>query len=411
MCNVVSLTTSDISTVFLAMFLLLLSAFLGGKIFEKIKAPKVVGEILGGMILGGSGVGLLFPEFMSSLLNGFPEEGKVLNLLYQLGLVFLMFSSGFNTNITITKKNAKNYGLLFFGATIIPMLAAIPFVDMFYNNFVGSSPNKISFTLVFIISAAITSIPVISKIFFDIEMMNTKYSNMVLTVSTIQDLCLWILLNIAISIIETGKFELVSLFTTTMLTMGLLLFANVIKYFIEKYQLKTQKNVLSVSFLVLFFVIFVLSKLNINIMYSAFIGGYLMRALLPENNKNIANIKDFAFSLFVPIYFALVGVQLDVVHNFSLARFVVFFVIAFGLEFIGTSGIMLFSKFKKKTVISLGITMNARGGPGIVLATTAFAYNIINIEFFTVLILTTMLSSTIAGYWLQHYKEEIKDEG
>ena len=72
---------------------------------------------------------------------------------------------------------------------------------------------------------------------------------------------------------------------------------------------------------------------------------------------------------------------------------------------------MLFSKFKMITKLSLGITMNARGGPGIVLATTAFAYNIINIEFFTVLILSTMLSSTIAGYWLQHYKEKIKNEG
>ena len=49
--------------------------------------------------------------------------------------------------------------------------------------------------------------------------------------------------------------------------------------------------------------------------------------------------------------------------------------------------------------MSFAITMNARGGPGIVLATVAYASNIISIEFFTVLILTTMLSSMIAGYY------------
>ena len=65
---------------------------------------------------------------------------------------------------------------------------------------------------------------------------------------------------------------------------------------------------------------------------------------------------------------------------------------------------MLFTKLKKSTIFNLGVTMNARGGPGIVLATIAFAYNIINIEFFTVLILTTMLSSAIAGYWLRYVK-------
>ena len=49
--------------------------------------------------------------------------------------------------------------------------------------------------------------------------------------------------------------------------------------------------------------------------------------------------------------------------------------------------------------------MNARGGPGIVLATVAYSYEIINIEFFTVLILTTMLSSLIAGYWLRRQQK------
>lgn len=52
--------------------------------------------------------------------------------------------------------------------------------------------------------------------------------------------------------------------------------------------------------------------------------------------------------------------------------------------------------------------MNARGGPGIVLATVAYNYDIINVEFFTVSILTTMLSSLLAGYWLRGQQK--KDE-
>ena len=88
-----------------------------------------------------------------------------------------------------------------------------------------------------------------------------------------------------------------------------------------------------------------------------------------------------------------------------------FFLIAFGTEFIGTFATMLFSKLKKITCVGLGITMNARGGPGIVLATTAYAYNIISVEFFTVLILVTMVSSAVAGCWLRKYRNEIINEG
>ena len=404
-----SLTSGEISVTFLSLFLLLLCSFICGKLFEVIKAPKVVGEIVGGMVLGPSCIALFFPELYSQIFTAYEEQEKILNIFYQLGLSFLMFSSGYNTSINITSKNIKNYALLFLGATVVPMLLAIPFVNLFSDNFIGTANNSLAFTFVFLISVAITSIPVISKIFFDIGMMNTKFSNMVLTVSTLQDLCLWILLNLSISIVETGEFKIATFIITTILTIGLLFVAKLIEYIFNKVHLKIEKHHMSICFLLLFVIVWSLSLLNINIMYSAFIAGYIMKSVISKESKEINNVKDFSMNFFIPIYFALVGIQLDVIHNFSLSRFIIFFVIAFGLEFVGTTGAMLCSKLSKKTIISLGITMNARGGPGIVLATTTFAYNIINIEFFTVLILTTMLSSMIAGYWLRIVKNDISD--
>jgi Kef-type K+ transport system membrane component KefB len=115
----------------------------------------------------------------------------------------------------------------------------------------------------------------------------------------------------------------------------------------------------------------------------------------------MAGVENFSFAFFVPIYFALVGIQLNVIHDFSLLRFVVFFALAFMLEFIGTWSALLFAKISNKARASFAVTMNARGGPGIVLATVSYAAGIINLEFFTVLILTTMLSSMIAGYYLR----------
>ena len=291
------------------------------------------------------------------------------------------------------------------------MLLGIGFIDFFIDDFIGTAGNRIAFGIVFLISTAITSIPVISKIFFDIDMMNTKYSNMVLSVSTIQDLCLWILLNLAISMVENEQVTVMSLLLNVIITIGVLLAAKLLEYVIKKKKIHVRNHILTISFLVILICVFSMSLININIMYSAFISGYIMKALAGEDNKEVLSIKKVAFALFIPVYFALVGIKLDVVHNFSVSGFLFFFIVVFGLEFIGTVGTMWFSKFKKKTIISLGITMNARGGPGIVLATTAYSFSIINLEFYTVLIITTMLSSAIAGYWLRRYKNDIKDEG
>lgn len=139
--------------------------------------------------------------------------------------------------------------------------------------------------------------------------------------------------------------------------------------------------------------------------------GYVVKSLFGKDDETTTRMKyleKFAFSFFVPIYFALVGIQLNVIHNFSATRFFLFFAVAFGLEFFGTWIMLIASKLQNRTKMNFAITMNARGGPGIVLATVAYSYNIINVEFFTVLILTTMLSSMIAGYWLRYQQQ--KDE-
>ena len=140
--------------------------------------------------------------------------------------------------------------------------------------------------------------------------------------------------------------------------------------------------------------------------------GYLIKSISNKDmnaEKKVNCITDFSFSFFVPVYFALVGIQLNLLHNFSLFRFLVFFVLAFALEWAGTVLLLLgATNLRRKVIWNFGITMNARGGPGIVLATVAYNYEIINVEFFTVLILTTMLSSLIAGYWLR--RQQKKDE-
>ena len=223
-----TLSENEIIVTLIALAILLLSAFIFGTLIEKLKGPRVVGEIIGGMIVGGSCCFLLFPELMQKIFFFYPEEGKVLNIFYQLGLIFLMFLSGYNTDIKIDKKNIKTISLVFIGATILPMIGAIPFIDLYKEYFIGSISNDISFGIVFCIGVAITSIPVISKIFFDMGIMNTKFSNMILTVATFQDLCLWILLNMALRVSVTGNVNFLDMVGVSLSTIGLFVVITVI---------------------------------------------------------------------------------------------------------------------------------------------------------------------------------------
>ena len=405
-----TLSEHEIIATLIALALLLGSAFLMGSLMERIKAPRVVGEILGGLLFGGTLLHYFFPDLINGIFQAYPEEGKVLNIFYQLGLIFLMFLSGYNTRLELDKRNGRVIFFVFFGATVLPMLGALPFIRVFQDAFIGEMGNEISFGLVFTIGVAITSIPVISKIFFDMGIMNTRFSNTVLTVSTFQDLLLWILLNAATRIAAAGELRLPDMIGVVAITLGLFAVVKLISDHTKPRERHLKPiTFYSVSFVALLLVCAGLYTVGINIMYAAFLVGYVVKAVAGVDSRvrgAMESLGNFAFSFFIPIYFALVGIQLNLLHNFSLLRFALFFLIAFGLEGVGTYLMLLFTDLRPAVKINFAVTMNARGGPGIVLATVAYSYKIISVEFFTVLILTTMLSSLIAGYWLRSQQKK-----
>lgn len=405
-----SLSPENISIIFLSLGVLLFSSFVFGKLFTLFKAPKVIGEIFGGFVLGASGLYIFAPDLLTDIFNGFNEQGKILNIFYQLGLIFLMFIAGFNTQISFEKQNIKIISTLFLGGTFLSAGVGYFFIDYFKESFIGIKGNDLSFDLVFLIAIAVTSIPVISKIFFDIGVIKTRFASIVLTTSTIQDLFLWILLNITINAATNQDLTLMSNLKTAFLTLFLFIAVKVISHFFEKISFRMSTiDFFTLSFVVLFLSIAFLNMIHINPMYTSFLVGFLIKNILnnhQELREKVNGISDMAFSFFIPIYFALIGIQLNIMHEFSFNMFIFFLILACLLKFLGCYIGLNFVKISNISRINFAITMNARGGPGIVLASVAYYYQIINVSFFTTLILTVLISSMMAGYWLRYQKNK-----
>jgi Kef-type K+ transport system membrane component KefB len=124
---------------------------------------------------------------------------------------------------------------------------------------------------------------------------------------------------------------------------------------------------------------------------------------VPERNA----LAGVSFGFFIPIYFAIIGIQLDLIHHFDVVFFLGF--LAFACFFKAASvyaGARLSGEdtFMSK---SLAIAMNARGGPGIVLASTAYAAGIINETFFVSLVMLSILTSLAAGSWLERVADRL----
>jgi Kef-type K+ transport system membrane component KefB len=367
--------------------------------------PKVICEIVGGIVLGPTFLGHFFPEIHNWIFNGFESEGKLLSVIYWFGLVFLMFISGFEVQKFIDREDRKTIFALLLGSTVIPFVAG-----WFAPNFYDFSPyleekgNSAAFNILVAIAVAITSIPVISKIFIDLGIINTRFAKIVLSTAMIQDVILWLTLAIATGMVSS---EVVSIYSILLMVLVPVSFFGVALWIMPG--LIRMGNDLKINFIIkssvsgyALFICFIFgtmtSILNINIVFGAFLAGIIIGTM---PNKQFGNgkshIKEFSLAFFIPLYFAIVGLKLDLINHFDL-MFCLGFLLFSG--FFETLGTMLATRLIKKdwrTSLDFGAAINTRGVPGIVVATVAFDMGIINETFFAVLVMIAIVTSLIAG--------------
>src|SRR5689334_8791806 len=157
------MSDTGFGTIVLLLFVLLSLAHILGHLFTRLRQPRVVGEILAGLVLGPVVAGRLFPAISGVFTRA--DTSNVLGFVYSLGLTLLMFASGAETHGLFGKCDRRQVGILGLVGTGIPFavaLIAAPFLPL--DRIAGTSGPGLALTLVLAIAVAVTSIPVISKI-------------------------------------------------------------------------------------------------------------------------------------------------------------------------------------------------------------------------------------------------------
>src|SRR5260221_7275341 len=110
----------------------------------------------------------------------------------------LMFLSGAETRTLFQKQECKQIAWLATLGTILPFFAMLLFSSLLpLAWFMGAKSNRTSLLLVMSIAVAVTSIPVISRIFFDLKILHTRFARLVLGVAVLEDIGLWVVLAVA----------------------------------------------------------------------------------------------------------------------------------------------------------------------------------------------------------------------
>ena len=402
------MSTSDLTSILLVLLLLVGLAQLLGYLFVKLRQPRVVGEIVAGIVLGPALMGRL--PSASRLMEAATHQGNVLNFVYWLGLLLLMFLSGAETHQLFSREERRQVGWLVIVGTGIPFVLGLTLGPWLIRPaLAGPNGNRISLIIILAVGVAVTSVPVVSKIFADLNILHTRFARLILGVAVLEDIVLWMALALATAmagktVLNPRQMSYHLITTIGFFALGLTIVPRVIKRINKsRFNVFAQQSPVAYAIAVLLGYCVIAGALDVSIVFAAFLAGFAVvhkkRRLFAEALDAIGKV---SFAFFIPVYFALVGLKLDLIRGFSLWMITAFILGSCIVKILSVSLAGRFAGFRGLDLLNLAITTNARGGPGIVLASVAFEAGIISPKFYTTLVLAAVLTSQAAGAWLDY---------
>jgi Kef-type K+ transport system membrane component KefB len=409
------MSTPDFGSLSLVLVVLVTFAHILGYVSVKLRQPRVVGEIMAGVLLGPSILGSLFPRLSANLSStnigvggSTGQHAVILGFLYNLGLLLLMFASGAETKGLFHPEDTREVAWLASVGTGLPFVLAIILAPLFpLHLLMGAANQSTPLLLVVGIAMAVTSIPVISKILHDLGILHTRFARLILGVAVAEDVVLWVVLAVATALARSGKFphhEIVLHVSATLLyfAVGLVAAPPLLKRLSGiRLNVLAANSPIGYIMAVLLAYAALAALLHVSLVFAAFLAGIAITK--DERLRDaIETINKISFAIFIPVYFAIVGYQLDLSKTFSLGMLIAFLSLACAIKLISAGLGARLAGFPPRDSINLAMTLNARGGPGIVLASVAFEAAIINARFYTTLVLVAVLTSAMAGAWLDY---------
>jgi len=372
-------------------------------VMSLIGQPTVIGEILAGIMLGPSLLGLLFPGVSAFL---FPIESlSNLHFLSQIGLILFMFIIGMELDIGIVKQRAKSALFISNASIIVPYIMGVCLAYFLYLKFTPSGAGFISFALFMGIAMSITAFPVLARIVQERGMTRTPLGMTVITSAAINDITAWGILAVVVAIANATA--IAGALTSIVLSLLYIVFMlKVVRPLLEKiasqYTVREtiSKTVVAAVFCVILLSSFITESIGIHALFGAFIAGVIMPQNVKFKSIMAEKMEDVSLVLLLPLFFVYTGLRTNIglLNDSSLwgVALLVILVAVTG-KFMGSALAARIVGQSWKDSLMIGALMNTRGLIELVALNIGYDIGILSTEIFTILVLMALVTTFMTG--------------
>ena len=395
--------SEPLAVLLLQIIVIIFFARLFGYLFKKMGQPAVIGEIVAGIILGPSIVGLFFPQINHFL---FPAASLgTLNFLSQIGLILFMFIIGMELDLKAIGKQAYGAVIISHASIIIPYTLGMGLAYFIYRDYAPEGITFLSFALFMGIAMSITAFPVLARILQEKGLTRSKLGAMALTCAAADDLTAWCILAAVIALVKSGSSVSV-LYTIGLAVAYVIIMLKVVRPALEKlehvYNSKEKKRtgIIALFFIMLIISSYITSIIGIHSLFGAFIAGVIMPSSFSFRKIVIDKIEDVSIVLLLPLFFVITGLrtQIGLLNEGHLwITFGWILLVAVSGKFGGSAIAARMVGQSWKDSLSIGVLMNTRGLMQLIVLNIGYDLGILSPEIFAMMVLMALVTTFMTG--------------
>jgi Kef-type K+ transport system membrane component KefB len=412
----------ELFVVIVQLTLLLFVARALGEAFGRYGQPAVIGELLAGVLLGPSLLGVALPGVYEAVFAVPEAQFHLLEIVSWIGLIMLLIVTGLETDVDLILRNRRIAVVLSLGGILLPFATGFALGWYLPVEFIASPDQRLVFSLFIATAMSISAIPVIAKILLDLDIVRRDFGQLILAAGMVDDTIGWILLATVAGLAQSGVVDASSaartvlsvvVFLAVSLTIGRRAVAGLVRWVDDAIGGETAMITLLVVLAL------AAGAVTQYLGLEAILGAFVVGILVGQVNRFDYHLRHVfevvTLGIFAPVFFAVAGLRTNVAALFDPTVFVVGLVVLtvacvgkFGGVFVAAKAVGL----SNWEAVGIGGGMNARGAMEIIVATIGLGLGILTTEMYSIIVAVALVTSLMAPAIIRWALPKIEvDEG
>jgi Kef-type K+ transport system membrane component KefB len=392
-------TTFDLALLIIQIVVIVAAARLAGSAMQRIGQPRVIGEMVAGIVLGPSILGHLAPSVSATL---FPAASLgFVNALAQVGLLLFMFLVGLDLDPALLRGRGRSAVLTSHASILAPFLLGTALALLLYSQFAPAGVGFTPFALFMGAAMSVTAFPVLARILADRGMTGTRLGAIAIACAAVDDITAWCVLAAVVIVARAGEFTSLivtlsgtALYVVVMLTLGRRLLARLAER--ARQSGSNGQGFLASLLVVALGSAWITQQLGIHALFGAFLVG----ALLPKDTEVVemlsSRLRDGMVVLLLPLFFAYTGLRTSVALISGGDLWMVcglVLVVAIAGKLGGSAIAARATGMSWRDALSLGALMNTRGLMELVILNVGLDIGVLSETLFAMMVIMALVTT------------------